>query len=100
MAIINIKNATVGRPLGTKGFNLIESYTKKDGTTAKSYFKVWTDQTFNEGAVVDVSGTLSVSGEVYEGQVRVSVSINNVKVSQGQASEPAKPVTPDLEMPF
>lgn len=89
MAIINIKNATVGAPLGDKGFNLIENFTKKDGTSGASYYKVWTEQSFSQGAVIDVSGLLSVVGQLYEGEARVSVSINNAKITQAQAQNQA-----------
>ena len=89
MAIINIKNATVGATLAGKGFSLTENFTKKDGTAGASYYKVWTEQSFPEGTVIDVSGLLSVVGQLYEGEARVSVSINNAKITQAQAQTQA-----------
>lgn len=103
MAFVNIKGATVGDKLGEKGFTLIESWTKQDGTVIKSYYKVWTAEKWNTGSVVDVSGILSVKADIYEGDAKVSISVNNPRINiSGAAPVSAAPAAPvvDVSAPF
>lgn len=103
MAFVNIKGATVGDKLGEKGFTLIESWTKQDGTVIKSYYKVWTAEKWDTGTVVDVSGILSVKSEIYEGDAKVSISVNNPRINiSGAAPAVVKSAAPviDESVPF
>lgn len=103
MAFVNVKGATVGDKLGDKGFNLVESWTKQDGTVVKTYYKVWTSEQWDAGTVVDVSGILSVKADLYEGDAKVSISINNARIAVGVAREAVaavKTILAPVDSPF
>jgi len=103
MAFVNVKGATVGDKLGEKGFTLIESWTKQDGTVVNTYYKVWTSEAWTPGTVVDVSGILSVKADIYEGDAKVSISINNPRINVGVPREPVaavKTILAPVDSPF
>jgi hypothetical protein len=91
MAFINIKGAKVGKKLGEKGFEVVESWEKQDDSVVKTFYKVWTEEFWAEGLTVDVSGIVSFRAELYEGEARGSISVNRptIKPALIVATKPA-----------
>jgi len=81
MAQVKISNATVAY-INSKGFTA-KAQVKVLGELRDEYYKVWTDQKFKEGEVVEIVGDLSVRLETYKdkrtGQDKqgVGIHINN-----------------------
>lgn len=90
MAFISVKGGTVVN-INSKGFTLVESYTKQTGETVNNYYKVWTTEQVREGAIINVSGVHSARISEYEGRQRLEIHINNARI---EAPAPAK--TDDL----
>ena len=99
MAFLSVKNATVDRFVyNGKGVRLVETFTKRDGEQGKAYFTAWFQNPvddFNEGDVVNISGTFSVKSNVYTDkdgieQIGTDVSINNARYDgPGESSDEA-----------
>lgn len=81
MAFITVKGGTVLN-INSKGFTLIESYTKQTGETVNNYYKVWTSEPVEEGAIVNVSGVHSARISEYEGKQRLEIHINNARIDR------------------
>ena len=56
--VIKISNVTVERVF-KGGFMGSVEFKKRDGSTGRQWFKVWSDSTVSEGGIVDVSGSAS-----------------------------------------
>ncbi len=81
MAQVKISNATVAY-VNSKGFTA-KAQVKVLGELRDEYYKVWTDEKFKEGDVVEIVGDLSVRLENYKdkrtGQEKqgVGIHVNN-----------------------
>ena len=64
MAQVKISNATVAYT-NSKGFTA-KAQVKVLGELRDEYYKVWTEEKFKEGDVVDIVGDLSVRLETYK----------------------------------
>jgi hypothetical protein len=80
MAFISIKKGIVGKSLNGKGFIVIDRYTNKSGEVIDTEYAVWTELTFAEGSVVNVSGGYSDKIDDYSDTPRVSRSIRGYKI--------------------
>ena len=89
MAFVTVRGGQVVSS-NAKGFTLVESYKKADGTESKTYYKVWTEEAAPEGNI-DVSGILSVRVSEYEGNTRAEIHINKPRVSMSENQ--ARPVS-------
>lgn len=78
MAFVTVRGGQVVSN-NAKGFTLVESYKKADGSEVKTYYKVWTEEPTPEGNV-DVSGILSVRVSEYEGNTRAEIHINKPRI--------------------
>jgi hypothetical protein len=95
MAFISVKGGTV-ISVNSKGFTLVESYTKQTGDVVNNYFKVWSSEPVLEGSVVNVSGVHSARISEYEGKQRLEVHINNARIEKSAVA----PVKPADDLPF
>jgi hypothetical protein len=80
MAFISIKKGIVGKSLNGKGFIVIDRYTNKSGEVIDTEYAVWTELTFAEGSVVNVSGGYSDKIDDYSGTSKISRSIRGYKI--------------------
>lgn len=78
MAFVTVRGGQVVSN-NSKGFTLVETYKKADGSEIKTYYKVWTEEPAPEGSV-DVSGILSVRVSEYEGNTRAEIHINKPRI--------------------
>lgn len=91
MAFITVRNAEI-TSVYPKGFTLTESYTSRvSGEVFSKVYKVWTDEQWEVGTTVNVSGIHST--RLNEGEIEVHINkprIENVGV----------PVVPAADAPF
>jgi len=85
MAKIQITDGTVERLITDKGIFVTTSFKDREGTDRKEKFTVWEQPAgIKVGAIVNVSGNLSVRVEEFEGdngQVRyAAIHVNNPKI--------------------
>ena len=90
MAKVSIESATVIRIIEGYGFVVASEYRTAKGDTGKEYFTVWTKEKHPEGAVLAISGDLSVRLEEYtdrEGKLKnkAVAHINNAKAKEVEA---------------
>lgn len=88
MAFVTVRGGQVVSN-NSKGFTLVETYKKADGSENKTYYKVWTEEPTPEGNI-DVSGILSVRVSEYEGNTRAEIHINKprIQLSEVQSAPP------------
>lgn len=87
MAEVIIKEAMVQRLIPGHGFVVAESYKRRDGEIGKNYFTVWSQESVQEGDVLNIKGLLSVKLDEYQnrdGQTKQSAQahINNAQIEK------------------
>jgi hypothetical protein len=92
MAKIQITDGTVERLITDKGIFVTTSFKDREGTDRKEKFTVWEQPAgIKVGAIVNVSGNLSVRVEEFEGdngQIRyAAIHVNNPKIETVTADD-------------
>jgi hypothetical protein len=92
MAKVQIQEATVERLITDKGIFVTTSFKDREGTDRKEKFTVWEQPAgIKVGAIVNVSGNLSVRVEEFEGdngQIRyAAIHVNNPKIETVTADD-------------
>jgi hypothetical protein len=94
MAFIKIEG-TVDKPLGDRGFILLETIRLNDGRTFDKKWKVWAIPTPEFSSFVEVTGEFSskISEYEYQGATKHSqdLNVNNPVVKVLRAAETASP---------
>lgn len=86
MAFVTVRGGQVVSS-NAKGFTLVETYKKADGSENKTYYKVWTEEPAPD-ATIDVSGILSVRVSEYEGNTRAEIHINRPRIQLSETQVP------------